>query len=409
VGIGETERALIATSALRTRTGARRFAIVVGLLFAFGLGVNVLFYRGAPPDVMQVLLTALVLASIAALPAVAVLRYLDRRERESRLLVLGLLLFGAVVSTGLALVLNEAAIPRFLGYLARHGGLDDPSLRDYLAAGFVAPLVEEPAKALAIVLVLIFLRGGFDGVRDGMVYGALVGLGFNIAETALYVVSGYFDTGGAPYDVQLIVRFVFLGLNGHVLFSALAGAGIGLARQHARGAIRVIAPVVFLGLAMLAHMVNNLATVLAIGIVLHEAGGGALDDFSPGGLWVATAVAVIVTQFPFYLLAGALIVRSGSWERRVIREGLADEVGGAVTAPEYAWVERDRIFGTRVIPGLSGAPARALVSAQNELAFRKWRVREAGQTVETDPAVAAWRAEIGRLRASVPATPAAGT
>lgn len=396
--IGESERALIATSALRTRTGARRFAIVVGLLFAFGLGVNVLLYRGAPPDVMQVLLTALVLASIAALPAVAVLRYLDRRERESKLLVLGLLLFGAVVSTGLALVLNEAAVPRFLGYLARHGGLDDPSLGDYLAAGFVAPVVEEPAKALALLLVLVFLRGGFDGVRDGMVYGALVGLGFNVGETALYVVSGYFETGVAPYDVQLIIRFVFLGLNGHVLFSALAGAGIGLARQHVRGAIRVVGPVVLLGLAMLAHMVNNLATVLVLGLVLYLAGAGVVYDPSSAELWTATAVAVIATQFPFYLLAGVLIVRSGDWERRVIRENLAEEVGGAVTAAEYAWVERDRRFGTRVLPGLSGPAARAMVSAQNELAFRKWRVREVGGSVEADPAVAAWRAEITRLR-----------
>ena len=254
VAIGLTERELIATSALRTRRGARRFALVVGVLFVVGLGANVLAYEGAPPDVIEVLVTALVLAAVAALPALAVLRYLDRRERESWLLLLGLLLFGAVVSTGLALVLNEVAMPSFIGYLAAHGaagsGLDDPQVRAYLAAGFVAPVVEEPVKVLAIVLVLIFLRGEFDGVRDGLVYGALVGLGFNIAETALYVVQGYVVTGQAPYVDQLLTRFVFLGLNGHVLFSAIAGAGIGLARQYVHGAVRVVGPLVLLGVVI---------------------------------------------------------------------------------------------------------------------------------------------------------------
>jgi len=160
---------------------------------------------------------------------------------------------------------------------------------------------------------------------------------------------------------------------------------------------------------MLAHFVNNLLTVLLIALLLYLAGGRALSDFSALPLWTATALAVIATQFPFYLLAGALLVRTGDWERRVIREGLADEIGGAVTAPEFALVQADHRFGTRAIPGLAGAPARALVNAQNELAFRKWRVRAVGEAVEADPAVAAWRAEITRLRGGSPATPAAPT
>jgi hypothetical protein len=159
-----------------------------------------------------------------------------------------------------------------------------------------------------------------------------------------------------------------------------------------------------LGLAMLAHLVNNLATVLVVALVLFAVGGGGESgDFPPSILWPATALAVIGTQFPFYVLAGALLVRSGNWERQVIREGLADEIGGAVTAPEYALVEGDRMFRTRVIPGLAAAPGRAIVNAQNELAFRKWRVRSGGGDVAADAAVAAWRAEIARLRGMTPA------
>jgi hypothetical protein len=39
----------------------------------------------------------------------------------------------------------------------------------------------------------------------------------------------------------------------------------------------------------------------------------------------------------------------------------------------------------------------ALVNAQHELAFRKWRVGSEGN----DPLVAGWRADIARLRAAL--------
>jgi hypothetical protein len=43
----------------------------------------------------------------------------------------------------------------------------------------------------------------------------------------------------------------------------------------------------------------------------------------------------------------------------------------------------------------------ALVNAQNELAFRKRRVRDDGKDPERDRLVAGWREEIRRLRAAV--------
>jgi len=40
----------------------------------------------------------------------------------------------------------------------------------------------------------------------------------------------------------------------------------------------------------------------------------------------------------------------------------------------------------------------ALVNAQHELAFRKRRVRDAGENPEHDRLIAGWREEIARLR-----------
>ena len=51
----------------------------------------------------------------------------------------------------------------------------------------VAPLVEESLKGLAVLLIMWLLRAEFDDVRDGIVYGALVGLGFSISEYGLYL------------------------------------------------------------------------------------------------------------------------------------------------------------------------------------------------------------------------------
>jgi RsiW-degrading membrane proteinase PrsW (M82 family) len=42
-----------------------------------------------------------------------------------------------------------------------------------------APIVEELAKALGVLLIFWLLRPESDNMRDGIVYGALVGLGFS--------------------------------------------------------------------------------------------------------------------------------------------------------------------------------------------------------------------------------------
>jgi len=40
---------------------------------------------------------------------------------------------------------------------------------------------------MRVIVIFWLLRAEFDNLRDGIVYGALVGLGFNWFETALYV------------------------------------------------------------------------------------------------------------------------------------------------------------------------------------------------------------------------------
>jgi protease PrsW len=99
----------------------------------------------------------------------------------------------------------------------------------------------------------------------------------------------------------------------------------------------------------------------------------------------------------------AQVWRSGVWERRVIREELAGEVGDAVTAAEYEQIKRDGMFKTRRLDPFDRRRSAALVNAQHELAFRKRRVRIDGADPDSDPLLAGWRQEIAELRSGRPA------
>ncbi|WP_339384967.1 hypothetical protein [Iningainema tapete] len=61
-------------------------------------------------------------------------------------------------------------------------------------------------------------------------------------------------------------------------------------------------------------------------------------------------------------------------------------------------MKSDRIFKTRRIQHTNRRTSVVIVKAQNELAIRKWRVKQSGQSVETDSLVAFWRNELVRLR-----------
>jgi hypothetical protein len=105
---------------------------------------------------------------------------------------------------------------------------------------------------------------------------------------------------------------------------------------------------------------------------------------------------------PFLLIAGLILWRSGVWERRVISEELAGEVGHAVSHDEYQEIVRDRILRTRRISGIRRRASSALVNAQHELAFRKRRVRDDGKNPQRDHLVNHWREEIRRLQQPSP-------
>jgi RsiW-degrading membrane proteinase PrsW (M82 family) len=368
-----------------------------------------IFSRLSPLD-FEIFFIALVATSLLTLSTLAILWFLDRREPESKWLYLIAVLWGALIASGLALPINGYIFSTIDNVVKLHPDIQaifGTDARTVLAAPLSGPPVEETVKGLGVLLLFWLLRAEFDGVRDGFIYGALVGIGFNLFEAPLYVLQGYL-AGDTPLYFQLADRFALFGLAGHVLYTGLFGMGLGLARQTIRRWLRYIAPVAGWLLGFSAHFLNNALGLFLYLYVFLTTGKPVPQEAAPKAVsqviepffsqWIHHSALRLIGFFPFFLIVGVMLWQSGIWERQVIREELADETEPVITPEEYEAVKHDRILRTRRIPHINRRTAATIVRAQNELAIRKWRVKHTGQSVDRDPLVASWQDELMRLR-----------
>ncbi|MCL4488830.1 MAG: PrsW family intramembrane metalloprotease [Chloroflexi bacterium] len=395
---------LFAGSPLRRPLYAAIFCTVLVAVFAIG-AYNLLWplYGGAPQIISTFLLGSL-FAAIASIPAILLVWYLDRREHESPLLLAGAAVWGAVVSTSFSLLFGTALYGYLLHLAKNMGGSVFGFSAETLSAVLATPVVEEVVKGIAILLLFWLLRADFSDLRDGLLYGAMVGLGYNAGQYAIFLLEEYVGTGSPPYLSMGALQFVFLGVNGHFVYSALLGAGFGLARQTHEPRLKNLAPIGGLVLAILANMLaNSVGTKVINDLVRATTGARLLFATTPPAIvWVATAAGTLVSEFWAYILLGVAVYKSEKWEVETIRKSLFGEVNISVTPDEYAGIEKDAPFKGRSIQGYRPKVGREIVRAQNELAFRKWHVEEDGGKPDEDEVVLAWRARIASLRA--PAT-----
>ena len=393
---------------LRHRPLCRLVSAALVALSVFAAMLQLGMFFNAPPDAALVFFSALALSTaLSALP-VLVLWHLERRERASAWFFAMALLWGGFIATAIAIPVNSLFFQMVDAWVTRHPLTEQVLGEDaalMLSAPISAPIAEELAKALGVIVIFAMLRGEFNSVRDGIVYGALVGIGFNWYEAALYVAQEYAKTGEAPYASQLGGRFALFGFGGHAIFTGIFGGFLGYAMVERRWVLRVSAPIVGLLLAVGAHMLNNALPLL---ITLAGAAAGLpqaeinlpMPDIGFFEAMIGSSVREAIIFLPFVMMAALVLWRSDVWERRVIREELSGEIGGAVSSGEYHDIAGDTALRTRRVDRVPIAAASELVDAQNELAFRKRWLRETGADPDKDPITAEWREKIRRLRAT---------
>jgi protease PrsW len=238
-----------------------------------------------------------------------IIYWLDRYEKEPKLLLGGVFGWGAIVAVigalALQLVLGQ-------GVLMLTGS---QSLEEIAGSSLFAPVTEEILKGLAVFLVFLFFRYEFDSILDGIVYAAIAALGFAATEDVLYYFSAFTEKGVSNMVNLVFLRFVIFGWQ-HAFFTAFTGIGLATARLNRNTAIKVIAPIAGLSIAIFMHSLHN--TLLTI--VNNLAG------------LVAAAFIAWTGWLVMFLFIAWLIYREKTW----LSEYLRDEVGlQTITIQQY--------------------------------------------------------------------------
>jgi len=197
---------------------------------------------------------ALLLALLPVPLLVALVLLLDRLEPEPRGNLVLCFAWGAGVAALLAAIINTA------GLLFITQPELGQSRGELISATFGAPLVEESLKGAVLFWLLWRRRPEFDGPTDGIMYAAMVGLGFAMMENVGYYIGALVrpEVGG----VELLgFTFVFRGLLSpfaHPAFTAMTGIGVAYAATHRRGGWAAVTGL--LGAMTLHGLWNGLAT-----------------------------------------------------------------------------------------------------------------------------------------------------
>lgn len=158
--------------------------------------------------------------------------------------------WGGSAAIGCALLANQGLISLW----AKTAGVHFAS---NWSSSLSAPLNEEVLKLCGVVMVVLAAPGLIRGPLDGMVFGALTGLGFQAVENVTYgldniVQSGATDPVGAVTNSFLVRLSTAVG--SHWAMTAVAGAGIGYLVLYGRSRRGVAGAIGFLAVAMGMHL-----------------------------------------------------------------------------------------------------------------------------------------------------------
>ncbi len=304
--------------------------------------------------------------------------WFDRYEKEPLWLLTVTFLWGAIPAIILSLIAEL-----ILGVPV--SALGEGLFAEVVESGGVAPVIEEVAKAMALLGLFVFLRREFDSILDGIIYGALVGFGFAMTENVLYFLSCLFAEGWVEWGMVVFLRAIVFGLN-HAFFTSLTGAALGFAR-HSRAAWgKWLVPPFGLSLAIAFHAIHNIGTSLA-------------------ELSCLPVLFSLFTDWGGVLTVLVIILLAAQQEKKWITLELKEEVASGVLSPaDYALTVSYRQRFLARWEALLGQGWRRwrqlgrLFHLATELAFKKYQLRMTGGGEEAKVAIARLRDQIVALR-----------
>lgn len=237
--------------------------------------------------VAAVLLAAAISTTVIGI-VVPLFMWVDRLESEPASMLLFAFGWGALVATAVSIGLSLLLTPL----------LEGVGVASEIAAPVVtAPIVEEFAKCMGVLVIFVFARREFNGVVDGIVYAGIVAIGFAFVEDILYLARSYEVLGQSGLVSVFVLRCLVTPF-AHPMFTVCFGIALGLVAHQQRARYAVVPLIGYLA-AVAAHGVWN---------------GAALSD-----LWLPL---YFLLQVPLFIGFVFIVVFARRQEVRMIRDHL---------------------------------------------------------------------------------------
>lgn len=316
-----------------------RVLAVVGLILLSLVVLIVLAYLGVALGGAAVVGCG-ILALIPLGFVVGAVFWIDRWEPEPPAARWFAFLWGAGAAVAIALLVD-------LGTQVSHYLDGTPPPSEFFQSVIQAPLVEESAKGLGVLILFLVLKRTFDGPVDGVVYAALVAGGFAFVENILYFGGALAEGGGSELASTFFLRGL-LSPFAHVMFTSCTGLALGFAARKP-GSLRAASHlVVGLAAAIFLHALWNSAAYIA-------------DDFL--GYYV-------VVQLPLFALAVVLVIALRRNETRLTRLRLHDYASAG-------WLSAHDVTLLATPAGRRGALAWAKTKRAGAVPVMKRYIRDA--------------------------------
>ena len=304
----------------------------------------------------------------------AFVNWLDRYEKEPKLLLGAAFLWGVIIAGGGAYILNTAF---GIGIYALTGS---EGAAEFGTTSIVAPIIEESLKGLAVLAVFLMFRKEFDSVLDGIVYAAVTAMGFAAIENVLYIYrNGYLESGWEGFWVLVVIRVILVGWM-HPFFTAFTGIGLAIARMTRNVLVKIIAVPTGYAIAVVAHAFHNTFSGLIGGVE---------------GLLAGTFV-----DYLGYAVMLIFVIWMVLYERNILKKNLQEEVtNGLISQKQYA--SATSFFQTNAhLSALTSGTFRSTArfyQVCGELAHKKEQLAKLGDESGNTMIIEKLRAELTQL------------